>query len=322
MDSLIYLDKTWHSSQHFLATRAFPQANNRQVTLATRALQAANSSQVGRLASRAFPQASQADSALPLSAISQTGNAQPSLVDSTPSQAESVVSHSGNSPVSLADSTLTQAESSISQAGNTHSSQAGSSQASPGDGTLSQAESEISQAGSSQASPEDSTLPQAKSAVLPQVVRCSARLRASKDSNNSQSGNTPNNSSRQAGNTLSVDSVISQPDSNVPQMASSQAGASQEARSSPPNRHNSPQGSSPLEEPNPKWVINLSSKPLTKAQRSVLAKGPNFAVSQKHPPNLEYITAIEAACTKLSQQDAEELRADVNWVLRASHPQT
>ena len=38
------------------------------------------------------------------------------------------------------------------------------------------------------------------------------------------------------------------------------------------------------------------------------------------PPNLEYITAIEAACTKLSQQDAEELRADINRVLRSSHP--
>ena len=43
-------------------------------------------------------------------------------------------------------------------------------------------------------------------------------------------------------------------------------------------------------------------------------------VTPKHPPNLEYITAIEAACTKLSQQDAEELRGDINWVLRASHP--
>ena len=59
-----------------------------------------------------------------------------------------------------------------------------------------------------------------------------------------------------------------------------------------PSRHDSPQGSSPLEEPNPKWVINLSSKPLTTAQRSVLAKGPNFAVLPKHPPKLEYITAI------------------------------
>ena len=75
-----------------------------------------------------------------------------------------------------------------------------------------------------------------------------------------------------------------------------------------------------MEEPNPKLVINLSSKPLTKTQRSVLAKGPNFVVSPKHPPNLEYITAIEAACTKLSQQDAEELWADIISVLRASHP--
>ena len=34
-------------------------------------------------------------------------------------------------------------------------------------------------------------------------------------------------------------------------------------------------------------------------------------VTPRQPPNLEYITAIEAACTKLSQQDAEELRADI-----------
>ena len=43
-------------------------------------------------------------------------------------------------------------------------------------------------------------------------------------------------------------------------------------------------------------------------------------VSPKQPPNLEYITAIEAACTKLSHQDAEELRDDINRVLRSSHP--
>ena len=80
-----------------------------------------------------------------------------------------------------------------------------------------------------------------------------------------------------------------------------------------------PQGSS-NEEPNPKWVNNLSNKPLTSAQRSVLAKGPTFVVTPRQPPNLEYITAIEAACTKLSQQDAEELRVDINRVLRSSHP--
>ena len=65
---------TWHSSQVSPAPRAFPWANNRQATLATRALQATNSSQAGRLTPRASPQASQEDSALPLSAISQAGN--------------------------------------------------------------------------------------------------------------------------------------------------------------------------------------------------------------------------------------------------------
>ena len=59
---------------------------------------------------------------------------------------------------------------------------------------------------------------------------------------------------------------------------------------------------------------------MIQAERSVLAKGPNFAVTRRHPPNLEYITAIDAACTKLGEQDAEECRAEINRVLRSSHP--
>ena len=73
-----------------------------------------------------------------------------------------------------------------------------------------------------------------------------------------------------------------------------------------------PRFCSSREDPIPKWVINLSSKPLTPGQRSVLGKGPNSAVSLRQPPNLEYITAIEAACNKLRQQDAEEPGADIN----------
>ena len=109
------------------------------------------------------------------------------------------------------------------------------------------------------------------------------------------------------------------PQGKAPQASQEVQTTSQEGNNStnPPARH--PQGSS-KEEPNPKWVINLSNKPLTPAQRSVLAKGPNFVVTPRQPPNLEYITAIEAACTKLSQQDAEELRANINRVLRSSHP--
>ena len=53
---------------------------------------------------------------------------------------------------------------------------------------------------------------------------------------------------------------------------------------------------------------------------SLLAKGPNYVVTPRHPPKLEYITAIESVCTKLSQQEAEELKVNIHRVLRASHP--
>ena len=130
-------------------------------------------------------------------------------------------------------------------------------------------------------------------------------------------------SNPQAGQSNSPTSSVRQGRRHSPRHRATQS--SQENSTSswedPPPLHPliAPQGSS-QEEPNPKWVINLSSKPLTPAQRSVLAKGPNFAVIPRQPSNLEYITAIEAACTKLSQQDAEELRADVNRVLRSSCP--
>ena len=102
---------------------------------------------------------------------------------------------------------------------------------------------------------------------------------------------------------------------------SSQAASTTSLEGTPTSTHPSrPTQGSSNEEPNPKWVINLYNKPLTPAQRSVLAKGPNFVVTPRQLPNLEYITAIEAACTKLSQQDAEELRANINRVLRSSHP--
>ena len=43
------------------------------------------------------------------------------------------------------------------------------------------------------------------------------------------------------------------------------------------------------------WVVNLSSQPLSTAQETVLAHGPNFAVTPK-TPHQEYITAVEVAC--------------------------
>ena len=90
--------------------------------------------------------------------------------------------------------------------------------------------------------------------------------------------------------------------------------------SSQANNANRSANDNSLEDPNPKWIINLSSKPLTQAQRSVLANGPSFVVTPRHPPNLQYIMDIESVCTKLGQQDAEECRAEINRVLMSSHP--
>ena len=50
-----------------------------------------------------------------------------------------------------------------------------------------------------------------------------------------------------------------------------------------------------------KWVINISSKPLTQAQKKLLAHGPNYAVVPRSPPITEYIAAIEQACSKLQK---------------------
>ena len=67
-----------------------------------------------------------------------------------------------------------------------------------------------------------------------------------------------------------------------------------------------------------KWVINLSSTPLTEDQESLLKHDPNFAITPQRPPHGEYIKSIETACQNLDAKLAEELRSDVYRVLR--HP--
>ena len=68
-----------------------------------------------------------------------------------------------------------------------------------------------------------------------------------------------------------------------------------------------------------KWVINLSSIPLTKEQENLLSHGPNFAISLKKPPLGDYILNIEKACQSLDTNTAEELRSEAYRVLRKAH---
>ena len=72
-----------------------------------------------------------------------------------------------------------------------------------------------------------------------------------------------------------------------------------------------------------KWVKNLLDKPLAKAQTSLLAHGPNHAIIPKNPPKEEYIAAIEHACQKLKEGEADELRVEIkNMLKKAQTPRS
>ena len=46
-----------------------------------------------------------------------------------------------------------------------------------------------------------------------------------------------------------------------------------------------------------KWVINICDKPLSNVEEKLLAHGPNFVVVPKSPPIIQYVAAVEQACT-------------------------
>ena len=70
-----------------------------------------------------------------------------------------------------------------------------------------------------------------------------------------------------------------------------------------------------------KWVINLSKTPLTQGQLSLLQKGPNYAITPKYLPIEAYITSTEQVANKLSSQEADKLRSDINRILKQVHLQ-
>ena len=65
-----------------------------------------------------------------------------------------------------------------------------------------------------------------------------------------------------------------------------------------------------------KWVINISSKPLTKAQETLLAHGPNLAMAPRSTPVTEYVAVIEHACSRMQHGEAEELRGQVKTIIK------
>ena len=70
---------------------------------------------------------------------------------------------------------------------------------------------------------------------------------------------------------------------------------------------------------NNNWVRNHSKTPLTEAQQRLLSHGPNFVITPRDLPTIEYIVATEKVCNQLSQGKAEELRGEVKTLLRKDH---
>ena len=75
-----------------------------------------------------------------------------------------------------------------------------------------------------------------------------------------------------------------------------------------------------MEKEKEKWVINISSTPLTPDQEKLLAHGPNYAVVPKEPPIAQYVAAVENACTKLEEGKAEEFRVQVKLAIQKIKP--
>ena len=56
--------------------------------------------------------------------------------------------------------------------------------------------------------------------------------------------------------------------------------------------------------------------PLTPTEESLLSRGPNFALAPTNALNVEFISAVESACQRLLEQDAQELRTEINHLLK------
>ena len=69
-----------------------------------------------------------------------------------------------------------------------------------------------------------------------------------------------------------------------------------------------------------KWVINLSSKPLSDGEQSLLQKGPKFAVSSSKVPLTKYIAVTKRICDELSEntvgKDCTEIYQKTKEVLQ------
>ena len=68
------------------------------------------------------------------------------------------------------------------------------------------------------------------------------------------------------------------------------------------------------------WVVNLSSRSLSDAEKALLKKGLNFAVTPANIPATEIIAKVEAAVRQLDAEQADTVRRAVNGILQQADP--
>jgi len=71
-----------------------------------------------------------------------------------------------------------------------------------------------------------------------------------------------------------------------------------------------------LESTKNKWVINLSSRPLSDAEVSLLEKRLNFAVTSTNTPATEIVAKVESAIRRFDLEQADTIRRTVNNILQ------
>ncbi|XP_072025236.1 uncharacterized protein [Amphiura filiformis] len=69
-----------------------------------------------------------------------------------------------------------------------------------------------------------------------------------------------------------------------------------------------------------RWVVNKSDRELNDDEKSLLAKGMNYAVSPTSIPTIDLITGVELACNKLTDKtEKDQVRAEAVKVIGSSH---
>ena len=70
----------------------------------------------------------------------------------------------------------------------------------------------------------------------------------------------------------------------------------------------------------PKWVVNLSSRPLSDAKQAVLSKGLNFVPAPAKIPTAEIVAAVESGLVRVPEESAEAARSKIIGALSKARP--